>query len=210
MKRLNYIYIFLCFLIVFLLSLGWISVFKLYKVVSTLNVESYKQYNILEEGITYYLPSNFQVNELAFNDGEILYHADFKSQDKNIWGFVEVMNIGKDLKGYLEKSKNSAVGVVDFKYFNIYNIKVGNKDGYRLEYSRKGNDNRYYRAQEYFIPNSKGHVFRMSFFMREDLFNSKFFNLFEEIVNKTKINWGVFYGQRTKEEVCKEKIYVCI
>ncbi|SHE57238.1 MULTISPECIES: hypothetical protein [Caloramator] len=173
-------------IIVFILSLNWLSIFKLYKVSLNLNIENYKEIKVERYGIIYYLPVNFEHIEINFEDNEVLYHADFKSSDGSIRGIVEVLNI-KDLETYLENSKKSATGVVDFKFFNIYNKKVANKDGYLLEYVRRGNDNKYYRVYEYFVKTNKGYVFRMSFFIRDEIFNDKFYNLFEEIVNKTLI-----------------------
>ncbi|MCX7695695.1 MAG: hypothetical protein N2Z71_08320 [Caloramator sp.] len=174
------------FIIVFILSLSWMSIFKLYKVSLNLNIRNFKEIKIERYGIIYYLPYNFEVIEINFEDNEVLYHADFKSNDGSIRGIVEVLNI-KDLETYLENSKKSATGVVDFKFFNIYNKKVANKDGYLVEYVRRGNDNKFYRALEYFVKTNKGYVFRMSFFIKDEIFNDKFYNLFEEIVNKTLI-----------------------
>lgn len=180
----KYIYCLIITIVFLLILFNWVYIFKLYKVTSNLNVEYFKKYTIRDYKITYYLPSNFTVKTLDYNDNEILYHADFKSNDGSIWGIVEVMNINEDLLNYLKKSKESATGVVDFKFFNIYNKKISNKNGFVLEYLRKGNDNRYYRAQEYFL-NINGNVFRMSFFMPNDLFNTNFLKLFETIVSKT-------------------------
>lgn len=186
MKRKKYLLISLLVLIILLLSLNWMWIFKLYRVSLNLLCE-YKNIKIKDYGITYYLPQSFNLNTIDLNDKVVLYHADFISSDKNIRGIVEVLNIG-DLKTYLEKSKKSATGAVDFKYFNIYNKKVANKNAFVVEYLRRGNDNRYYRAYEYFIPTSQGYVFRMSFFIPDDIFNNNFYNLFEDIVNKTLIS----------------------
>jgi hypothetical protein len=54
------------------------------------------------------LPPGWMYNEEKFQGGEILYHADFTSVDKEIRGFAEVWNINTPLLNFLEQSKKNS------------------------------------------------------------------------------------------------------
>ena len=131
----------------------------------------------------YTLPSNWSYDEKSFEGGEILYHADFVSEDKAIRGFAEVWKANMPLSEFLEESKKSSLGESSFKYYKIQNTKIGIYNGFILEYSIRGNNGKYYKAVEYFIPSKDYIFFRISFFVPEDSYNNKIDMIIKRIID---------------------------
>lgn len=144
-------------------------------------------YNVMDNTFHFELPDSWHTREESFAGGEILYHMNFISQDKRVNGFVQVWKLSKPLKQFLEESKESAVGVVDFKYFDIKEIMVDSKNGYLLDYSRANPQGEYNRAYEAFIQGYDSKVYRMSFFVPEKEWRSYFKILFDRIIHTMKI-----------------------
>lgn len=144
-------------------------------------------YNVMDNTFHFELPDNWYTHEISFTGGEILYHMNFMSQDKRIHGFVQVWQLSKPLKQFIEGSKKAATGVVDFKYFDIKEIMVNNKKGYLLDYSRANPDGEYNRAYEAFIEGGSGKVYRMSFFVPEKEWRNYYKVLFDRIIRTMNI-----------------------
>ncbi|WDC85048.1 hypothetical protein PL321_05870 [Caloramator sp. mosi_1] len=108
------------FIVVFALSLKWTSIFKMYKVSTNLNIRNFKEIKLERYGIIYYLPDDYELIEINFEDNEVLYHSDFKSKDSIVRGIVEVLNI-KNLEAYLENSKKVQLEqlILSFLIFTI-------------------------------------------------------------------------------------------
>jgi hypothetical protein len=134
------------------------------------------------------LPSTWNTNEVVFTGGEILYHMNFISKDKNVNGFVQVWKLSEPLKQFIEKSKTSATGVVDFKYFNIKEFMSEGRKGYLLDYSRPNPQGEYYKAYEAFIEGYSGRAYRLSFFVPEKEWRNYYKLLFDRIIRTVKIS----------------------
>ncbi len=158
------------------------------------NVESkkaskqlFEAYNVMDNTFHFELPDSWHTHEVSFTGGEILYHLNFTSHDSRIHGFVQVWKLSEPLKQFVEKSKQSAVGVVDFKYFNIKEIMSDNKKGYLLEYSRANSQGEYTKAYEAFIEGYSNKVYRLSFFVPEKEWRNYYKVLFDRIIHTVKI-----------------------
>jgi hypothetical protein len=141
-----------------------------------------KKYQALDGKLEFALPETWTTMEEAFNGGEIEYNLYFQSPDKNIHGFVQTWNIDKPLKQFVEESKESAVGVVDFKYYRIKEIMVDNKKGYLLDYSRRTDQDEYIKAYEAFLQGYDGRIARVSFFVNEKNWRPQYLILFNRII----------------------------
>jgi hypothetical protein len=148
----------------------------------------FEAYNVLDNTFHFELPHSWYTNEVSFAGGEILYHMNFISQDKKVNGFVQVWKLSKPLKQFIEESKKSAVGIVDFKYFDIKEFMTDSKKGYLLDYSRANSKGEYNKAYEAFIEGSADRVYRISFFMPEKEWKNYYKVLFDRIIRTAKIS----------------------
>lgn len=146
-----------------------------------------KKYTALEDKFEFMLPSSWTTMEHPFSGGEIIYNLYFMSDDKKVHGFVQVWDLDKPLKQFIDESKNAAVGPVDFKYYRVKEITSNKNKGYLLDYSRRTNNNEYIRAYEAFIEGSKGRIYRVSFFVDEDDWKQQYLILFNRIIKSFEI-----------------------
>ncbi|EYE89760.1 hypothetical protein Q428_00145 [Fervidicella metallireducens AeB] len=189
MKKIHFLYTILIIMILITASKMWRGIFDAYTSINRENTfqTTYKQYRILNGAYEFSLPSDWNLMEQNFGGGEIEYHGDFFSKDNKTKGIVEVWNINMPLINFLKNSQLSSTGVVEFKFYKILPYKIGNNDGYLVEYSRKGTDDKYYRALEYFIPSKNNRFFRMSFYIPENSYNETLKQYLENIVLRTKV-----------------------
>ncbi len=147
----------------------------------------FEAYNVMNDTFHFELPDTWDTHEVSFAGGEILYHLNFTSKDKRIHGFVQVWNISKPLKQFIEDSKNSATGVVDFKYFNVKEMMAGDRKGYLIDYSRANQKGEYNKAYEAFIDGSQNTVYRVSFFVPEKEWRNYYKIIFDKVIHSIKI-----------------------
>jgi hypothetical protein len=145
------------------------------------NINSLVGYEALDKKFTYKLPAEWITKEEKFPGNEIIYHNDFNTKDFKIHGFVEVWNLNKDLKTFLEESKKISSEQNFYKAYEIKPININDKDGYLVNYTIITSSNKYYKGYEYFIRN-KDKFFRFSFFVREDNFKENMPTIFKTIV----------------------------
>lgn len=140
-----------------------------------------KKYSALQGEFEFYLPTDWTTMEETFSGGEIIYNIFFASKDKKIHGFVQVWDINKPLKQFIDESKQSAVGVIDFKYYRVKEIIINNNKGYLIDYSRKDNNDKYIKSYETFIQGANGRIYRASFFVEEQNWKQNYLILFNRI-----------------------------
>ncbi len=147
----------------------------------------FKDYNVMKDSFHFELPDSWETEELSFTGGEVLYHLSFVSGDEKIKGFVQVWEIAEPLKQFVDKSKKSATGVVDFKYFNIEEIRADNKKGFLLDYSRANPEGEYNRGYEALIEGNSNNMYRLSFFVPEKDWEDYYEILFDNIIRRIRI-----------------------
>lgn len=141
-------------------------------------------YKSLEGNFSFKYPSAFSLNEKKFNGSDILYHIDFKNDSKKSHGFVQVWNLPFSLKKFLQNSKNTSLQ--NYKYFNSKNVKVNGILGYHWDYVVKGSNGLFYKGSEIFLKSNKK-MYRISYFVPEQLWNDKEKIIFNKMVNSFKI-----------------------
>ncbi len=138
------------------------------------------QYNTGVKDIIYKLPSEWENSVENFSGGEILYHNDFQSDNSVIHGYVQVLNIKKDLKTYLDQSRIISQKQNKIYNYNINTIKIKNYNGFLINYKIESKSNLYI-CNEYFV-NVNGEIVRFSFFVRESNYKENMPTIFSTIV----------------------------
>lgn len=151
------------------------------------NINSLKKYEALDNKLSYKLPSEWTTEQKKFSGENILYHNDFISKDAKIYGFVEVWNLNKDLKTFLEESKKISNEQNLYKDYNLIPININNRDGYMISYTIINESNEGFKGYEYFLRN-KNKFFRFSFFVRENNFKENMPTIFKTIVQTLSYN----------------------
>ena len=148
----------------------------------------FEAYNVMDNTFHFELPGSWYTHEVSFTGGEILYHMNFVSQDKRIYGLVQAWKLSKPMKQFIEESQKSVTGVVDFKYFDIKEIVINSRKGYLMEYSRANQAGEYNKAYEIFIEGPSKKMYRLSFFVPEKEWRNYYNILFERIAHSVRIN----------------------
>lgn len=155
---------------------------------SQVSRQLFESYNVMDNTFHFELPDSWSAYEESFSGEEILYHLNFVSKDKRIHGFVQVWKLSETLKQFIEKSKESAAGIIDFKNFNIKEINVDGKKGYLMDYSRANQKGEYIRAYEAFIEGFSNKMYRISFFVPEKEWRDYYKILFNRMIHLIKIS----------------------
>jgi hypothetical protein len=155
---------------------------------SQVSRQLFESYNVMDNTFHFELPDSWSAYEESFSGEEILYHLNFVSKDKRIHGFVQVWKLSETLKQFIEKSKESAAGIIDFKNFNIKEITADGKKGYLMDYSRANQKGEYIRAYEAFIEGFSNKMYRISFFVPEKEWRDYYKILFNRMIHLIKIS----------------------
>lgn len=178
-------------IIVSVFSIGRVSTaitaFKGNMEIQRLARQLFKTYSAMGGLFSFELPEAWSTSQAAFEGGEINYHLNFISKDKKIHGFVQIWKLNKSLKQFMEESKESAVGIIDFKDFTVKEMMTGSKQGYTIEYSRANEQGEYIKAYEGFIEGYGNDVFRVSFFVSEKEWKDYYKLLFDRIISSVRI-----------------------
>ncbi|MGE5626763.1 MAG: hypothetical protein ACM3X7_01465 [Solirubrobacterales bacterium] len=150
------------------------------------DIKYLKQYDTGKEGINYKLPSEWKTSLENYTGGEILYHNNFQSSDSVIHGFVQVINIKKELRSYLEESKIISEKQNKIYEYNISPVKVKKNSGYLVKYEIEAKQGVVYTCYEYFI-DINGKIIRFSFYVRENSYKENMAGVFSVIVNTVEI-----------------------
>lgn len=150
------------------------------------NIKLLNDYKAIDGRISYKLPVGWTTKEKKFSGGEIMYHNDFQSDDAVIHGFVEVWKGKKDLKVFLDSSKEISQEQNKIRNYKIENTIINGKKTYLVKYLINVSDNNWYKAYEYFIDDGK-QFYRVSFFTRNVNFKETYGAIFESIVETLKV-----------------------
>lgn len=127
-------------------------------------------------------PSIFTIDEQEFSGSDILYHVELRSEYSN--GFVQVWNLPYPLAEFLDKAKSTSQ--LNYQYFSSKPIKLNNLNGYVWDYSIIDRNGKQIKSNEVFLQKDDK-LYRISYFIPEELWNSYQKKLFYDIVNSLKI-----------------------
>lgn len=163
------------------------SVFKANIELEKMERQGYKDYDVLDGNFKFSIPSSWDAWEQKFSGGEIIYHLNYMTPNKKIHGFIQVWKMDKPLAEFLEESKKSAVGSVDFKSYSSKEIMVNRNKGFLVQYERAKDTEGYYRAYEAFLEDGKGMIYRASFFTDEKDWRKYYPLMYNRIIQSFKI-----------------------
>jgi hypothetical protein len=146
--------------------------------------EKFSTYESIEGGFSFKYPSAFSLNEEEFEGSEILYHVGFKNKTNTCHGFVQVWNLPYTLKEFLAKSKSASEQ--KYKQFEEKEVLVNSIPGIFWDYTVITQDNKSFKGNEVFLKKDDK-MYRISYFVPENLWNKKESKLFESIVFSFKI-----------------------
>ncbi|MDD2481142.1 MAG: hypothetical protein WCY24_00625 [Lutispora sp.] len=149
--------------------------------------QGYKSYNVLDGTFKFSIPASWHAWEQKFVGGEIVYHLNFITPNKKIHGFIQAWKMDKPLEKFLEESKKSAVGPVDFKTYSSKEIMVNRNKGFLVQYERAKETEGYYKAYEAFLEDGKGMIYRASFFTDEKDWRNYYPLMYNRIIQSFKI-----------------------
>ena len=147
--------------------------------------EEFSTYESIEGGFSFKYPSAFLLNEQEFEGTEILYHVGFKNRSNTSHGFVQVWNLPYDLNEFLSKSKS--ISGQKYKEFKEKEVTVNSIPGIFWNYIVITQDNKSFKGNEVFLKKDDK-MYRISYFVPEDLWDKKESKLFESIVFSFKTN----------------------
>lgn len=146
----------------------------------------FNKFQALDGSVTYYLPSKWIAEEKNFGSKEIIYHNNFKTENSEINGFVQVWRLGSTIEEFLESSKEISEKQNDIKDYSLIPTRIKGKEAYILSYKIKVVNNIYYRAYEYYIDDDENTI-RFAFYTKEDDLTGDYIELLNNIVNKIEI-----------------------
>lgn len=162
-------------------------VFKANIELEKMDRQGYKDYDVLDGSFKFSIPASWDAWEQKFPGGEIIYHLNYISPNKKIYGFIQVWKMDKPLAEFLEESKKSSVGAVDFKSYSAKEIIVNRNKGILLQYERAKDTEGYIKAYEAFLEDGKGNIYRASFFTDEKDWRKYYPLMYNRIIQSFKI-----------------------
>lgn len=148
----------------------------------------YKEFKGLNGTFTYKLPSDWRTVEQNFGGGEVMYHNDFTSKDGNLRGYVQLWNLNKPLINFIKEGQKGLDSTVTFKYYTVEPIKIDGKEGYVLQYSKRDQNNKYFKAFEVFILEKDNIFCRFAFYMDEPQWKDEYREYFLNIAASARVN----------------------
>jgi hypothetical protein len=146
----------------------------------------YRDYAGYGGRFTYKLPADWKTTEQKFEGNEILYHNDFFSSDKKIYGYVQLWNLNIKLKDFIEEGIAGITGIVNLKDYSLEPIKINDKQGYLLQYTKELEKGKYLKAFEVFVIDIDSTFHRFSFFMDEKSWKDEYRMFFLNIASSAR------------------------
>ncbi|TYQ12954.1 UNVERIFIED_CONTAM: hypothetical protein Cloal_3996 [Acetivibrio alkalicellulosi] len=145
--------------------------------------EEFSTHKSLNGGFSFSYPSIFELSEQNFHDTQVLYHISFRNKSSQIHGFIQAWSFDHELDDFLKNSLS--LSDQKYNYFNQKAITVNNLPGYYWNYSVPTLDNKNIIGSEVFLKHNEK-MYRLSYFVPEDLWNKKESEIFWHMVNSFK------------------------
>ena len=164
-----------------------IEVFKTNIDIEIIEKQGYKAYNVLEGTFKFELPSLWSVKEEELLGDEIIYHLNFLSTDRKIYGFIQTWRISKSLTEFLDESEKSSIMGQDLDKYSRKKILINNKKGFLIEYERQNKKGNTYKAYEAFIEGENENFYRASFFMQKKDWHRNYKIILNRIIQSIEV-----------------------
>lgn len=145
---------------------------------------SYVSYKSADGKFSFMYPSSFLIERKNFLGDEILYHIDFHDKYRVLIGFMQVWNLKDSLEEFLENSK--AASRLDYTYFVSKPIIIDKTFGYFWDYVVINSERKYIKGSEVFLE-KHNKMYRISYFVPENLWDKRQSEIFNNIIYSLKI-----------------------
>lgn len=143
-----------------------------------------QDYTTIQNNLQFKYPTSFILEAKDLGGSEILYHIDFKDNNKIAHGFIQVWNMPKPLKDFLEQSKSTSN--MEFTSFTQKEITINKVSGYLWDYVFLSNEQVPYKGMEVFLSKNEK-MYRLSYFLPQKDWNNKQQDIFWNMANSLKI-----------------------
>lgn len=149
---------------------------------------NFKEYNALDEGISYKLPEDWLATEAKEGDGKCIYINEFISTDANIYGYIEVVREEKNFKEAINAFKEE---IEDMGIKKIYTeeVKINDVVAEMVQYRFNFSENKIKNTYEYYIP-YEDYVIKVSFTINDEKAKENTKVVFENIVKTFSFDVG--------------------
>lgn len=115
------------------------------------NMVSFKKYEIIDGEISFKLPINWICSEKVSLNSNELYNAEFISEDRDIYGSIEVMNGSNGVEDVMEQCL-AEIKDMGISEYDRDTVKINKRIVETLEYDIKFTNSSVKHAYEYYIP----------------------------------------------------------
>lgn len=149
------------------------------------NSGSLSTYTAAANNVSYNLPKTYDSNAYDYSSGKVIHDNEFKSEEGEIIGFIQVVKDKVDLKEAIKNKELFTKKSIDDSY-NIESLEISNMDSLEVSYEFSSDYGNRFQATEYFIKIKDGYV-KFSFFTPAKEFNGKIESICRAIVNTLKV-----------------------
>lgn len=149
------------------------------------NAGSLLTYTTAANNVSYNLPKTYDSNAYDYSSGKVIHDNEFKSEDGEILGFIQVVKDKIDLKEAIKNKELITKKSIDDSY-NVESLEINNLDSLEVSYEFSNDYGNEFQATEYFVKIKDGYV-KCSFFTPLKEFNGKIESICRAIVNTLKV-----------------------
>ena len=144
------------------------------------NISSLKEYSMKNGGYLYSIPDNWTVSEKEGNSYK-LYQSEFNNKEKNIMGYVELLNTEEDIKSIAQRDIDN----FSLKHSNekIENYSCKNYRGIKLEFISRVEDGYSFLNSNYYLRLDSNHVGKFSFTIKKSTYKDNINAIYDVIVS---------------------------
>jgi hypothetical protein len=150
-------------------------------------VSDLAEYNGLENSFKYKMPKEWNIQERSVSNDQVLYFADFKSNDDIIRGNVQVLNLNGDFKSLMLGKKNNGYKPPKFTDYNVTSLQIDKQDAFVVTYNQYVSKNNIFNVTEYFI-DGKDKVYRFYFSVPSESYKENMTAVFKIIAENLNQN----------------------
>ncbi|MDS0525335.1 hypothetical protein NNC19_06565 [Clostridium sp. SHJSY1] len=145
------------------------------------NMGELKEYSTTDGEFIYSLPNTWSLKNLK-SDNYDIYKAEFKDDNNNIMGYVEIINSNDDVNSLAQKDLDNMVLSHDKEKIDRY--KSNDRKCIKVVYKTKVNKGYDFVNINYYIPLSEGKMGKITFIVKENYYKDDMMIIFNSIVDE--------------------------
>lgn len=144
------------------------------------NMGELKGYSIGNGQFIYSLPSTWKLKEMNSSEYDI-YKAEFKDDDNDIIGYLELINSNDDVTTLAQKDLDNMILLHDKEKIDSY--KSEKRKCIKVLYKTKVKNGYKFINTNYYIPLSEGKIGKVTFIVKEDVYKDDMMVIFNSVVD---------------------------